>query len=303
MDGPLFSNPYVLMRYGPGGEQKALIMRPLKYDDAIVLARKYFLAAKNTNIEDITLLVRVRSGDFFIADGEVWPNICKSVEEIKCEISNAVPHADEHEEVPTEDILGKRKRRGPSPAPVHAPRPSVVTRSSTRLPSSPRVSPTLPLPIPTSAPSFPSSDVLEIPGYITFHTHKILVQKWLNDYPREPWLVLPEKLHKRVAAYISRPAHLRDDVLLPVDPRQRSWIKCRAKNAKSPSRVSNQKRTFMPDDGTKVFSILCRAHNIGGHNDFRYMRNWMSTRYSFGPAVGFIRLWLEACPGCQVKRN
>jgi len=293
------------MRCGSRGEQKALVMRPLKYDDAIVLARKYVQAAKNANIEDIMLLVRVHGGDFLIVDSKAWPDICKWVEEIKCEISNAVPHIDEYEGAPTEDILGKRKRRGPSPAPVHSPHTSVVIRSSTRLPSpSSRVSPTPSLPIPIQVPLLPPSDAREIPGFITFHTHKLLVQKWLEDNPHEPWLVLPERLHKRVTAYISRPAYLRDDETLPMDPRQRSWIKCRSRNAKPLTRTANVKRarTFFPDDDLSVYYILHRAHNLGGHDAFRYMMGRIR-RHSFGPASEFIQYWLKACPGCQVRRN
>jgi len=309
MNGPLFSNPYVLMRCGSVEEQKALVMRPLRYDDAIVLAKKHVQAAKDANIEDIKLLVRVYGGDFFIVDGEAWPDVCKWVEEVKCEISHAVLHADERGNTPTEDILGKRKRRGPSQAPVHAPSPSVVTRTSTRLPSSSHMSPTSHVsptpslsspqtrtpPAPAPAPSLYPSDTPENSGYITFHMHKLLVKEWLEDHPDHPWLVMPAELHKRVLTYVSRPRHLRDDDLLPANPLQRHWIKRHSKHCRP--HVTTRK-TYIPGDGAALFAALSRAHDIGGHSEIRYMLNYMHGRYTFGPTPDFIQYWLDACPGC-----
>jgi len=196
--------------------------------------------------------------------------------------------------IPTEAVLGKRKRGWPlrvqsSPPESASSAPSRVPSPSLPASSSRYVSPTL-----------YTSEAQDSPSSVALEMHEQCVREWLKLNPEEPWIILPKHLHRDILAYFSRPRHRRDDQLLPTDPQQRLWIKMRSVHTPRPISIANE-RKFILNEGPALHAAICRAHGYGQHKDSLHTLKLMQRLYFLPPSRRFVDYWCEHCPGCQSK--
>jgi len=302
MDTSLFTNPYMLMRYGE--EHKTLIGRPPLYQDAIGRARKLILGVKGISGERIRLLVHHPDMGLVIVKDDVWPDFYKWVGEVVIE-SDREPnlHEEEPDVVPAGRALtNKHKRERPfkivRPSLPSSPSPSAHRASSTisYSPSPP------PAPDPRRAPPSASGDHTDhVNDMVSIKMHTPLVQKWLAANRGYPWVVPPAHLHSVLRAYLARPLRERDDALLPTDPQVRLHLRTRSFHRPRPfnSYKRNFLRAYISDDGRALWAALCRVHGDGTHRDAYHTRYLLYFHYVFSPSDSFVEYWCAACPGCR----
>jgi len=310
MDTSLFTNPYMLMRYGE--EHKALIGRPPLYQDAIERARKLSLGVKGISSEHIRLLVHRPDKGLVVVSDDVWSDVYKWVDEVVIESDNEPNLHEEPDVVPAGRAPTSKRKRGrpfqavrpsPSPSPAPSSTHSVSSTSSYNPTPSPAPVPRH-APVPRRAPRFAYDDHTDrVDDMISIKTHTALVQKWLAANPREPWITPPAHLHSVLRAYLERPFGERDDALLPADPREKHAFKLRSRFRLRPFSTygGNLRRTYISDDGRSLWEALCRVHKYGAHRDADHTHSLLHMHYVFSANKKFIKYWCAACPGCRAR--
>jgi len=266
MDPPLFPDPFITLRFND--EEKGNIDRPSLYQDVIAYARQLIPAAKSIPAHDIFIQVRVPGEGYVSLDDAVWPDIYEWINEVNIAIRRDAPtrhqarespasFAEEQADMPAEFAPAKRKR---------------------------------------GRPRKEFDDTIH-PGMMTLESHIRVVQTFLKDNPREPWVVPPAHLHESILAYISLPEHLRDDRRLSVTPTQRRWIKQRKTPAKKVLDM-NIGRTPINDQAAALHAALCRAHGRT-HRCGDLTLYAIRSVHLLAPNRAFVRSWCDACPGCK----